>query len=260
MDPRFWHDLSQLKLLSEVKGGFRVPHNIPNHGFVALQSLSLDYVEAKYANRLLKVVPPQQLRHITFTLIQSTPDQLLETMTLISSRSSVSLQTFDAVIHSDSDLPVDISVMSIIEPLLSIRGLQKMSLRMSGRNIAFMLSDKDVERLAISWPELRELNLDLLCIMTEPTLQSLTTLASYCAHLQTLHLPIFRISVDDIPMEATLSHSLQQLYFDRSIEVSGENASIARCIDTLFPHLCVQKMLRISRGRLHDWQKIVSLL
>ncbi|KZT05078.1 uncharacterized protein LAESUDRAFT_241018 [Laetiporus sulphureus 93-53] len=73
LDPNFWQDLFRLEHLSEVQGGFELPENVPDDGFVAIQSLSLEIMDVVHAIRFLKVVPPQQLRHTSLPPYEDLP-------------------------------------------------------------------------------------------------------------------------------------------------------------------------------------------
>lgn len=164
----------------------------------------------------------------------------------------------------------DVSLTMVLYPLYSLRRLEDVELRLEKSGLH--APDRDIEKLANAWRNLRRLVLACpRCPAEMPTLDSLYTLADTCRSLLELFFPQLDLVNlgEDIkrwppqePMDSAGGHPLRlvDIACNSTTRITDTQAMrIARCIDSLFPHIDINESL-VHDGSveaiLSDWYSI----
>ncbi|OCH85173.1 hypothetical protein OBBRIDRAFT_798434 [Obba rivulosa] len=182
------HSLSQVANLSELKielqinpdSRFRVTE------FPVLRKLTL-VTTCRGIPRILGALSAPKLASLVVTrLICDHGENLQDAISMICSKFGQSLRTIRLVISLISQTDGACSLISIIRPLLGIRGLKTLFLQISVR---IALSNTELCAMAIAWPEIEELSIYGLRSAVNPSIDALAHLAGQCPRLRSLILP-----------------------------------------------------------------------
>ncbi|KAF9461800.1 hypothetical protein BDZ94DRAFT_1263022 [Collybia nuda] len=197
-----------------------VINRIPNDGFLALRCLRVPHSTPKLVTRLLNALPLGRLQEfetadrINWENVQ-TASELREILknwrTCFGALAHhVNLKTIVITINVDDDILEeceDIRFIDMIEPLLSIRGLEAFAVF----SLADMpLSDADVYKMVTAWPRLTYID---FCFPTEddqPSFLSLQHIATHSPFLESVLISLDS-SVDVPVITPKKSHPLKEI-------------------------------------------------
>ncbi|TFK55536.1 hypothetical protein OE88DRAFT_631743 [Heliocybe sulcata] len=143
-------------------------------------------------------------------------------------------------VRGDSSEDLSIPIGSVLRPLFPFRRIERM--RLSSRR-PFKMSNKIVEEFALSWPDLKDIDLGMYSsrLASTVTFKGLVSLASHCPNLELISLPMNVTSVPTIKAlgykDARRNHNVKELDFRRSPIPAKRVKKIKSLLLQIFPAL-----------------------
>jgi hypothetical protein len=202
--------------------------------FAALETLEVAGCLTSFAS-LLAFISSSCLRTLTFMTYHIVVPDAWRTLIHTSVSTAHYAHTLRSILVWLECQKSQISIMQVMEPLLDLRDLEEICLRLDGFACQGLMDD-DFALLTSAWP-----NMTSLGIVTSPnpdpmpTFISLHTLAVHSPQLTSLALTLDLTNlplVDDIPI---FSHRLEELHIGHSNV--GDPTHFIHLLDHIYPHL-----------------------